>query len=107
MLSDNFRQIIIGKMEHPPAGNPLVTEPLTGAPAPGSPETEAPAKAATTAPAGRPRTRGLAHGLVEDFGRKIRDQALRPGDRLPTEAEIVHAYGVSRTVVREAISRLQ
>lgn len=55
----------------------------------------------------RPRARGLAHGLVEDFNRKILAQSLRPGDRLPTEAEIVQAYGVSRTVVREAISRLQ
>ncbi len=55
----------------------------------------------------RPRARGLAHGLVEDFSRKIREQALNAGDRLPTEAEIVTAYGVSRTVVREAISRLQ
>jgi DNA-binding FadR family transcriptional regulator len=51
--------------------------------------------------------RGLAHGLVEELGRKIRDEALRPGDRLPTEAEIVQTYGVSRTVVREAISKLQ
>nr|WP_174544736.1 FadR/GntR family transcriptional regulator [Variovorax soli] len=56
---------------------------------------------------GRPRGRGLAHSLVEDFGARIRDGALRPGDKLPTESAIMQAFGVSRTVVREAISKLQ
>jgi DNA-binding FadR family transcriptional regulator len=58
---------------------------------------------------GRPRQRGrgLAHGLVEDLSLKIRDGALRPGDKLPTESEIMQAFGVSRTVVREALSKLQ
>lgn len=55
----------------------------------------------------RRRQRGLAHGLVEDFGAKIRGQSIQPGDKLPTEAEIMQAYGVSRTVVREALSKLQ
>jgi DNA-binding FadR family transcriptional regulator len=55
----------------------------------------------------RPRARGLAHGLVDDLGQKVRDGALRPGDKLPTESEIMKAYGVSRTVVREALSKLQ
>ena len=32
---------------------------------------------------------------------------LKPGDKLPTESAIMQAYGVSRTVVREALSRLQ
>ncbi len=58
---------------------------------------------------GRPRlrARGLAHGLVDDLGQKIRDQVLRPGDKLPTESAIMLAYSVSRTVVREALSKLQ
>jgi len=38
---------------------------------------------------------------------KIHDKTWKPGDKLPTEAEIMQEYGVSRTVVREAISRLQ
>ena len=60
------------------------------------------------APSGvRRRQRGLAHGLVEDLGEKIRAQAIKPGDKLPTEAEIMQVYGVSRTVVREALSKLQ
>jgi GntR family transcriptional repressor for pyruvate dehydrogenase complex len=55
----------------------------------------------------RQRARGLAHALVEDISDKIRDQVLRAEDKLPTEAALMQAYGVSRTVVREAISKLQ
>ena len=55
----------------------------------------------------RQRSRSLAHGLVDSFSRRIQSGALRPGDKLPTESEIVRAHGVSRTVVREALSRLQ
>jgi len=77
----------------------------------GNPLEHESAATAAAAPAfvGRPRqrARGLAHGLVEDLSLKIRDGALRPGDKLPTESEIMQAYGVSRTVVREALSRLQ
>ena len=55
----------------------------------------------------RKRPRSLGHELVERIGAQIRTQALKPGDKLPTESEIMHSYGVSRTVVREALSRLQ
>ena len=55
----------------------------------------------------RRRARGLAHVLVEEFARRIQAGELKPGDKLPTESEIVREQGVSRTVVREAISRLQ
>jgi DNA-binding FadR family transcriptional regulator len=61
--------------------------------------------------AGDPRTRrrgrSLAHELVEGIRGQIRGQVLKPGDKLPTESEIMQSYGVSRTVVREALSRLQ
>ena len=58
--------------------------------------------------ADRPRRpRGLAQSIVEDLVRRIRRGALKPGDQLPTELEITRAFGVSRTVVREAMSRLQ
>jgi DNA-binding FadR family transcriptional regulator len=62
--------------------------------------------------AGRPaqaprRSRNLAHELVEGIGAQIQAQVLRPGDKLPTESEIMRNYGVSRTVVREALSKLQ
>ncbi|HXD39447.1 MAG TPA: FadR/GntR family transcriptional regulator [Ramlibacter sp.] len=55
----------------------------------------------------RRRARRLAHQLVEGIGAQIQGQSLKPGDKLPTESEIMQTYGVSRTVVREALSRLQ
>lgn len=55
----------------------------------------------------RRRSRSLSHDLVEAFTAKIQSQQLKPGDRLPTESAMMQEYGVSRTVVREAISRLQ
>ncbi len=53
----------------------------------------------------RPRT--LALELVESLGDRIRDGRIPPGDKLPSEAAIMEEFGVSRTVVREAISKLQ
>lgn len=53
------------------------------------------------------RSRSLAHEVVLDIGEKIRSGVYQPGSKLPTEVEIMRHYGVSRTVVREAISRLQ
>jgi len=57
------------------------------------------------APRRRPRT--LALELVDALGERIRDGHLRVGDKLPTEASIMAEFAVSRTVVREAISKLQ
>ncbi|NCT82075.1 MAG: FadR family transcriptional regulator [Comamonadaceae bacterium] len=59
------------------------------------------------APAPRRRPRTLALELVERFSERIRAGQLQPGDKLPTEAAIMAAFEVSRTVVREAISKLQ
>ena len=53
----------------------------------------------------KPRT--LALELVESLGDRIRDGRLALGDKLPTEAAIMAEFSVSRTVVREAISKLQ
>ncbi len=53
----------------------------------------------------RPRT--LALELVESLGDRIRAGQLNAGDKLPTEAAIMGEFDVSRTVVREAISKLQ
>jgi len=68
---------------------------------------------ATTAPTStltpRPAKRGksLAEAVVSQFTQRIRDGKLSPGDKLPTESAIMEETGVSRTVVREALSRLQ
>lgn len=51
--------------------------------------------------------RNLAQGVVAHISDTIRSGALKPGDKLPTESEIMRIQGVSRTVVREAISHLQ
>jgi GntR family transcriptional repressor for pyruvate dehydrogenase complex len=53
------------------------------------------------------RSRTLAVELVDALADRIRSGGIAVGDKLPTEAAIVERYGVSRTVVREAISRLQ
>ena len=55
----------------------------------------------------RRRPQSLSADLVESFSARIRDGRLAPGGRLPTEAQVMDAFGVSRTVVREALSRLQ
>lgn len=74
---------------------------LSTAPNPGIPES--PEAAAGL----RRRGRGLALELVDGLAAEIRSGRWRPGDKLPTESEIMKAWGVSRTVVREALSRLQ
>jgi GntR family transcriptional repressor for pyruvate dehydrogenase complex len=68
-------------------------------------DSETPAKRA--APRRKERSRNLAHALVEGISESIRSCAIRPGDKLPPESEIMAEHGVSRTVVREAITRLQ
>ena len=53
------------------------------------------------------RSRGLVTEIVDSLAASIRNGQLRPGDKLPTEREIMIRFAVSRTVVREAISGLQ
>jgi GntR family transcriptional repressor for pyruvate dehydrogenase complex len=51
--------------------------------------------------------KGLTHELVEALGGQLRSRAIKPGDKLPAEAVIMQTFGISRGVVREALSRLQ
>lgn len=53
------------------------------------------------------RPRGLVQEIVGSLAGNIRDGRIQPGDKLPSEAEIMAHFDVSRTVVREAISQLQ
>mgnify|MGYP000201886957 CR=1 FL=1 len=69
-------------------------------------DANAPETAASPAGDKAPRGRNLTQQLVASLSDRVQWRELRPGDKLPTEAEIMRAYGVSRTVVREAISRL-
>ncbi|REG51613.1 GntR family transcriptional regulator [Paraburkholderia sp. BL6669N2] len=49
----------------------------------------------------------LTEKVVATLSDEIRRGALRPGDRIPTEVAMMKQLSVSRSVVREAISRLQ
>ena len=49
----------------------------------------------------------LTSGLVKRLTFEIESGKLAPGSRLPTEQVLINATGVSRTVVREAISALR
>jgi len=54
----------------------------------------------------RPQRLSLTQQCAESIKRHITRNALRPGDRLPTEQEWVEMLGVSRLVVREALQVL-
>ncbi|MFO1326563.1 MAG: FCD domain-containing protein [Rubrivivax sp.] len=67
-----------------------------------------PPSARSSAPSPAPAApRSLAQRVVQELAGRIRGGALRPGQRLPTEAALMAEQGVSRTVVREALSQLQ
>ncbi len=51
--------------------------------------------------------RSLAHEVVDRVRSEIASGKLAPGARLPTEQEMIAAFGVSRTVVREAVAALR
>jgi GntR family transcriptional repressor for pyruvate dehydrogenase complex len=55
----------------------------------------------------RRKTRTLSAELADTLGQRIRNQEYPPGSKLPKELDIMEEFGVSRTVVREAISHLQ
>ncbi|BEP59491.1 FCD domain-containing protein [Variovorax sp. V213] len=49
----------------------------------------------------------LADQVADALAAEVRSGRLSEGDRLPTEAALAEQFGVSRTVVREAVSRLK
>lgn len=55
----------------------------------------------------RLRPRNLTTELAARLAEDVTEGRLAPGQRLPTEQEMMAAYGVSRTVVREAVSALR
>jgi DNA-binding FadR family transcriptional regulator len=52
-------------------------------------------------------TTTLAQGVVSGLKERILSGDLTPGSKLPSESELITAYAVSRTVVREAVTRLR
>jgi GntR family transcriptional repressor for pyruvate dehydrogenase complex len=49
----------------------------------------------------------LVQRVVAGLKSRVLDGSLPPGTKLPSEAELIEEYGVSRTVVREAVTRLR
>lgn len=52
-------------------------------------------------------SRNLTADLAADLRARIVDGAIQPGDKLPSENTLISEFGVSRTVVRSALTRLQ
>src|SRR5438876_4616574 len=52
------------------------------------------------------RSPRLSDKVAEAMLRTILQRGLRPGDQLPSERELGEQYGVSRTVIREAVRAL-
>jgi GntR family transcriptional repressor for pyruvate dehydrogenase complex len=61
----------------------------------------------TPLPRSLKRSRSLADEVVEIVSNRIYDGSYAPGTQLPTESALMGETGVSRTVIREALSRLQ
>ena len=52
-------------------------------------------------------SRNLTTDLAADLRNRIVDGDIQPGEKLPSENTLISEYGVSRTVVRSALTRLQ
>lgn len=50
---------------------------------------------------------GRADQVAEALSRHIDEAHLKPGDRLPTERELMQALGIGRSSLREAVSQLR
>ena len=49
----------------------------------------------------------LYQKIKEDILRQIKDGQLLPGDKIPTEYQLMEKYGVSRITVSKALSELK
>lgn len=61
----------------------------------------------TPAAAAKKRPNSLAHSVVAHVSQMINEGRIQPGQKIPSETEIIAALGVSRSVVREAVSHMQ
>ncbi len=53
------------------------------------------------------KTERLAHRIADQISEMIVSDHMHPGDRLPTENELMARYNVGRSTIREAVKRLQ
>lgn len=53
------------------------------------------------------RRPNLTQTLIKEIRERIASGNLKPGDKLPTEQKLVEEFGVSRTVIREAVAGLR
>lgn len=53
------------------------------------------------------KTRKIYEQIVDQIGQLVAEGQLKPGDRLPSERELVERFQVSRASIREAISALE
>ena len=83
----------------------LHTSPQAKAAARGKQAAPEQVRAAHSATGTRP-SGSKAQALVQAIGQSIRSHRIQPGDKLPAESAIMQEHGVSRSVVREALSRL-
>jgi GntR family transcriptional repressor for pyruvate dehydrogenase complex len=56
---------------------------------------------------GRDAGGSLPYFVTEQLRRRIASGQIRPGEQLPTERALITEFGVSRTVIREAIAGLR
>ncbi|NRF07519.1 FadR/GntR family transcriptional regulator [Agrobacterium pusense] len=53
------------------------------------------------------RTHHLPQKVADEIGKKIETGELQPGGKLPAELSLARTFGVSRSVIREAIAKLR
>ena len=51
--------------------------------------------------------KSLVEQVMDKIMEHVAEHKLQPGDKIPTEKELVELFGVSRSTVREAICQLQ
>ncbi len=58
------------------------------------------------APERKNDTRALHERIIDDLGREIVSGGLKPGERLPSDQELIERFEASRTAIREAMKVL-
>ncbi|MCW0216452.1 MAG: GntR family transcriptional regulator [Pseudonocardia sp.] len=95
-------------MTPPPTPEPRLSDAVAASEGPPPAEKAAPAKRGS-APSARlrvQRVRPAYRQVADELRSQIMRGALGPGERLPSEAELSRAFGVSRSTVREALRAL-